>query len=187
MTLKDDFENRLLDAINNDQSLTGCLEGLNSEMRRYHQEEFESIADVKKYAPDEYDRIVETAKERVGWIVNKVTFLKNGVQCWRSVTLGDPTLFIKRLQENKFGLGIYWTFERSKAKPYWGDKNKTEFVFHAAVPLDSIDYDATLKANTTLAFSNHESEITLISEEELVVIDVTSKGTVYPFNKVFTA
>lgn len=157
-------------------------------MKRWGNEEYESIADVKRFDFDEYEKIIEQFKEKINWIRTNVKLNNSNVVAYRMLSIKDPTHFISYLKtESNVNLGIYWSFEKLKVRTYWGSKSQSSVLLNALIPLDSIDYVSTLKANTSFALSNGENEITVLKDKPINLISVEFLDKKITINKTLRA
>lgn len=162
------FEKQLNDEIVKDSNLNGQLALYNKEISRYGNEEYDSISDLKKYDPDDYDMIIQRAKDRINYLSKLAKFGHEGVIVYRAMSIKNISHFEKQLHNGGAQVGFYWTVSRINAKPYWGD-NDNVIIMTAEVPIETIDFPSTVKANLSHTLSNNENEITLIKNKKIFV------------------
>lgn len=85
--------------------------------------------------------------------------------------------WIDNLSTNVKRLGIYWTYDKSKAEAYWGhDKFKDiSVIITAAIKDNQVNWVETLQQNTDMFFS-HEKEIRLFKNTPIQIIEILVDG-----------
>jgi len=174
-SLKDDFSKRILEELEKDENLENALEWVNITQRRYGNEEYRDIAELKKYDMDTYKSLLKQLLVTITSKLGRISFGSKGILVYRALSVQDPLEFIEKLQSGSMGIGIYWSFDRRKAKTYWGRSDLKTVILRGELPLESVDYKETVKANTTTAFSQDEDEITAIKGAK-VYIEAVSLG-----------
>lgn len=80
------------------------------------------------------------------------------------------------------GIGIYWTFVQSKAHAYWSKKIGEQFVIHAYVKPEYINWPLTIFKSAW--DKNNEKEIEVKENVEVLIYKVTDEsGVVIPLKK----
>lgn len=157
---KEDFLEKILDVFLMDEGVQeGILERENAEQRRYGNDPYKDLAEFKKYDLAGYNRKVDRVADLLRSKVSKLQWGKQGIEVYRALELKDPDEFLGELQKGRRSVGKYWTYSKGMARPYWG-KGGSTLVLKGQLPVDSVDFRELVKANTSLAFSADEDEIT---------------------------
>lgn len=188
-SLKDDFRKRLFEEFESDpQNLEAGLDEINHIQVRYHNDPYGSIEELKKYSPEDYENMVNRLTHILRVKLENIQFGSRGIIVFRALSVKDPAEFIANLQDGTHErLGIYWSFNRKEAQAYWGKYDQKTVVLLGEMPLDSVNYKQTIKANTTRAFSRGEDEITALAGKKVFVESVFSGKDETPIKKSFPA
>jgi hypothetical protein len=144
-----------------DSALEGGLDDANASMRRWGNEPYADADEMRSLDPSGFESMVSRLKTG-----------ERGVVAYRALTLDDPDAFVEKLRRGGAFVGKYWSFNQRGARPYWGKTAKKTVMVVAEVPVGSVDVLATVKANTSRAFSNNEDELTLVVGEPIYVLTV---------------
>jgi hypothetical protein len=155
-----------------DSALEGGLDDANASMRRWGNEPYADADEMRSLDPSGFESMVSRLKARMAYVVKNLETGERGVVAYRALTLDDPDAFVEKLRRGGAFVGKYWSFNQRGARPYWGKTAKKTVMVVAEVPVGSVDVLATVKANTSRAFSNNEDELTLVVGEPIYVLTV---------------
>lgn len=170
---KSDFETRLLRTLEDLPGAIdeGILEGENAVQRRHQNDPYESIEEFKRYDLEGYQRALERAKGSLLRRLGRITWGKTGPLVYRALKVTNPEAFIESLKSGTTRVGIYWTFSRGKAIPYWAKSpDQKTVILEGELPPESIDFAQLIRANTTRAFSQDEDEITALANRPVFIL-----------------
>lgn len=100
------------------------------------------------------------------------------IEAWRAITA--PQNWKPEHWEH---LGIYWCWQENHAEAYWGQAsnqggaNNHNYIIHAFLPVESIDWINTLKMNANPDYE-HEYEIRIHPNSAVEVLNIEDKGPV---------
>lgn len=184
---KSDFDARLLKALEESPEAIdeGILEGENASQRAHHNEPYETIEEFKQYDHEGYQRALERTKDSLLSRLGRLTWGKSGPLVFRALALSNPNAFLENLQNGSTHVGIYWSFSRGKALPYWSrSKDHKVLKLEAELPPESIDFPQLIKANTTRAFSQDEDEITALENKPVLILNAYLDDNLVKVNQV---
>ena len=90
------------------------------------------------------------------------------IKAWRAV-MAEPGWDARAAH-----VGVHWSVERAKAQPIFGDdaEGKVLHVVEAWLPIASVDWNATLRANLSSEFGDDEDEIRLLDGAPYEIVRV---------------
>lgn len=122
----------------------------------------ENSIKLKDLGADELLEFENAYEEAIDSIYDNSEINENDIKIYRSIIIDSS----KPLNKN---LGIFWTYDKNAAEPYWGNSKGKEVVLCALAPLSSIDLERTLLANMNLAL-REEREITLKKNSKIKLL-----------------
>lgn len=138
-------------------------------MEQVEEAKEKAMEHVKKEFEDKYYEIIEN----VEGIVNDCQPVYRGMMIMKpSVFIDELKVHGKSTNKGKIdGVGAYWTWDRNKAIPYWGEGiyEQTYVLLEGFVgSLEDVDFDHTFKTGM-LVDGDEEREITLKKGSRLLV------------------
>jgi uncharacterized protein YaaR (DUF327 family) len=128
--------------------------------------------ELKSYALDWYD---ERLCEFLDGIESTGNLLENSVRCMRVITFKEDEL-IQCIQNNNYGeysgVGIYWSWDHSKAEAHWGSFSKgyEDIYIVSIIPFSCIDWKGTFLANLAPSTGYEEAEIK-VKEGSIITVE----------------
>jgi hypothetical protein len=184
---KADFEANLFAVLKaNPEAIDeGILEGENASQRYHKNDPYETIKEFKRYDPDGYQRALERSQKELLSRLGRINFGQKGPIVFRALSLQNPQDFTEKLLTSQTHVGIYWSFTRGMARPYWAKAptHKT-VILEAELPPRSIDFLQLIKANTTRAFSQDENEITALPSTQVFILSIVFENQLTPVNRM---
>lgn len=104
-----------------------------------------------------------------------------GIYITRCIGVDDAEEFVEALKEGRTiqdykGLGIYWSWDKSKADCHWG-QGSDHITVHGFVDVGDINYWHTAVMNLHPSMGEDEAEIRIVEGADLMVLSVEdSKG-----------
>lgn len=159
-TVTNDFIERYLASVS-DEAFQGELVRYNQELGRHGHDPYKSVRELREENSEGYAQIAERTRFTLARNLKNLHFGSHGVNVYRAVSLKDPVGFVEAMNESEQPLGKYWAYKESNARPYWGGRSdNTTVLLHGELPAESVDYEATIQAQTSSLFSQGETEIT---------------------------
>lgn len=131
---------------------------------------------IKGYADDWfYDRLAGFTSD----LEKKTEFNDQGIICRRALKVDDEGEFIFHLLYGLpigdfTGLGVCWSWDKSKAEAHWG-KGSILMEVDAIIPWSAIDQRLTFSLNMNPSLGEDEAEIRVHESVELLVLGVNEE------------
>lgn len=108
--------------------------------------------DSQRDAPSDTSTFMRWRWKALQEDLGKVSGVNGKLVIHRCMTVPVPETFVRDVTSGAMfgagkGLGIYWTWNALLAECYWGDPADPSILMSALVDLESVDLQATLKAN----------------------------------------
>lgn len=147
---------------------------------------YENLDDDEITNSDEFNNILEEYINNniLDSIYNiKPHILDNKINIFRVIIVNES--WIKDLYDsNSVELGVYWSWEKDSANPYWCDysKNKThKILLCATVDIYYVDWYETIIANSSDS-SYDEKEIRVKHKSPITINEIYSEGSSLDLN-----
>jgi hypothetical protein len=121
---------------------------------------------------------------------SKCTYDNDHIYVYRSITVLNPNEFIENLKNGIYsngynGLGIFWSWDESKAESHWGSfsDGEIDILLKAKVHRSFIDCDTSLILNFSPSLGLDEAEFQLMEGNEIYLLSIEFNGEEYIINK----